>query len=95
MPVQPLTSTKVNHPYRDFMLRLPMNCYAGGPSPYPAETDFLFPSIRMNGTQPLTPDMLLKRVIRPAAEAAGIHKRVGWHTFRQSLATNLRALASM
>ncbi len=29
-------------------------------SPFPAETDFLFPSIRKNGTQPLTPDMLLK-----------------------------------
>jgi integrase len=61
-------------------------------SPYPAETDFLFPSIRKNGSQPLTPDMLLKRIIRPAAEAAGIKKRIGWHTFRHSLATNLRSL---
>jgi integrase len=61
-------------------------------TPYPAETDFLFPSTRLNGTQPLTPDMILKRVIRPAAEAAGIEKRIGWHTFRHSLATNLRSL---
>jgi integrase len=61
-------------------------------SPFPAEADFLFPSIRKNGTQPLTPDMLLKRVVRPAAEAAGIQKRIGWHTFRHSLATNLRWL---
>jgi integrase len=61
-------------------------------SPYPAEADFLFPSIRKKGKQPVTPDMILKRVIRPAAEAAGIGKRVGWHTFRHSLATNLRAL---
>jgi integrase len=61
-------------------------------TPYPAATDFLFPSIRKNGTQPLTPDMILKRVIRPAAQAAGIGKRVGWHTFRHSLATNLRSL---
>ncbi len=61
-------------------------------SPYPAETDFLFPSVRKNGKQPLTPDMILKRVIRPAAEAAGITKRIGWHTFRHSLATNLRSL---
>ena len=61
-------------------------------SPFPAETDFLFPSIRKNGTQPLTPDMLLKRVLRPAAKAAGIEKRIGWHTFRHSLATNLRSL---
>jgi integrase len=57
-----------------------------------AETDFLFPSVRLNGTQPLTPDVLLKRVIRPAAEAAAIRKRIGWHTFRHSLATNLRGL---
>jgi integrase len=61
-------------------------------SPFPGETDFLFPSIRKNGTQPLTPDMILKRVIRPAAKAAGIGKRIGWHTFRHSLATNLRGL---
>jgi len=61
-------------------------------TPYPLEMDFLFPSIRRNGTQPLTPDMLLKRIIRPAAEDAGIKKRIGWHTFRHSLATNLRAL---
>ena len=66
-----------------FMLRLPSELLRWrAVSPYSAETDFLFPSIRMNGTQPLTPDMLLKRVIRPAAEAAGIRKRVGWHTFR-------------
>jgi integrase len=61
-------------------------------SPYPAEADFLFPSVRKNGKQPLTPDMILKRVIRPAAEAVGITKRIGWHTFRHSLATNLRSL---
>jgi len=36
--------------------------------------------------------MLLKRVVRSAAKAAGIEKRIGWHTFRHSLATNLRWL---
>jgi site-specific recombinase XerD len=36
--------------------------------------------------------MLLKRVIHPAAEAANIKKPIGWHTFRHSLATNLRSL---
>ncbi len=57
---------------------VPALCFGGGGqlirwravTPYSAETDFLFPSIQMNGTQ-LTPDMLLKRIIRPAAEAAG------------------------
>ena len=61
-------------------------------SSFPDDADFLFPSIRKNGAQPLTPDMLLKRIIRPAAETAGIKKRIGWHTFRHSLATNLRSL---
>jgi site-specific recombinase XerD len=60
---------------------------------YKAEGDFLFPSIRRNGTQPLSPDSLLKRSIRPALVRAGIvDKQIGWHSFRHSLATNLRAM---
>lgn len=39
------------------------------------------------------PDTLLQKVIRPAAERAGIRgKTIGWHTFRHSLGTNLRSL---
>jgi hypothetical protein len=54
--------------------------------------DFLFPSFRLNGRQPITPDMVLKKVIRPALIRAGIkHKVIGWHSFRHSLATNLRS----
>jgi len=61
-------------------------------SAYATETDFLFPSLRREGKQPLSPDTLLKKVIRPAVERAGItNKRIGWHSFRHSLATNLRA----
>jgi integrase len=60
---------------------------------YPAQDDFLFPSIRNHGKTPLWPDMILNKVIRPAAERAGIQgKRIGWHTFRHSLGTNLRFL---
>ena len=62
-------------------------------SPYPAEGDFLFPSVRRNGTQPMQPDMVLKRTIRPALKEAGIvDKIIGWHSFRHSLATNLRSM---
>ncbi len=62
-------------------------------SPYSADTDFLFPSVRKNGTQPLTPDMVLKKIIRPALKRANITgKVIGWHSFRHSLATNLRSL---
>lgn len=60
---------------------------------YKESTDFLFPSIRLKGTKPLSPDSLLKRSIRPALERAGIvGKQIGWHSFRHSLATNLRAM---
>jgi site-specific recombinase XerD len=60
---------------------------------YRAEKDFLFPSIRLKGTKPLSPDSLLKRSIRPALVRAGIvGKQIGWHNFRHSLATNLRAM---
>lgn len=60
---------------------------------YQLEKDFLFPSIRLSGRQPLTPDMVLRRGIRPALKRAGIvSKRIGWHSFRHSLATNLRSM---
>lgn len=62
-------------------------------SMYQGQGDFLFPSIRLNGTQPLFPDMVLNKIIRPALAAAGITgKRIGWHSFRHSLATNLRSM---
>ena len=64
-----------------------------GASMYKGDDDFLFPSIRMNGTQPLMPDMVLKKAIRPALTRAAIKgKIIGWHSFRHSLATNLRSL---
>lgn len=64
-----------------------------GVSLYNTDADFLFPSLRMNGTQPLMPDMVLKKFLRPALVRAGITcKIIGWHSFRHSLATNLRSL---
>jgi integrase len=60
---------------------------------FAGEDDFLFPSVRLNGAKPLTPDMVLKKLIRPALIKAGITgKVIGWHSFRHSLATNLRSL---
>jgi hypothetical protein len=61
-------------------------------SRYNGEDDFLFPSVRNEGRTPVTPDMILKKIIRPAlVRAKIIGKRIGWHSFRHSLATNLRA----
>lgn len=60
---------------------------------YSGEGDFLFPSERLNGSKPLTPHMVLKKIIRPALDRAKVKgKVIGWHTFRHSLATNLRSL---
>jgi integrase len=62
-------------------------------SDYRADGDFLFPSLRLNGAKPLTPDMVLRKILRPALKRAEVKgKQVGWHTFRHSLATNLRTL---
>ena len=61
-------------------------------TPYPAGGDFVFPSKRLHGKKPVSPDMVLKKIIRPALDRAGIKDKViGWHSFRHSLATNLRA----
>jgi integrase len=60
-------------------------------SPYPMPHDWVFASPTMKGKQPYWPDNLMKRYIRPVAQKAGIHKRVGWHTFRHSFGTLLKA----
>jgi integrase len=59
-------------------------------SHYCADTDYVFASIQMNGTQPLQPDMILRNHIRPALKRLGINKKVGWHTFRHGVADLLR-----
>jgi hypothetical protein len=55
-----------------------------------SDDNYLFPSIAKNGSQPIQPDMILKRHIRPALERIGVKKRIGWHSFRHGLATMLR-----
>jgi integrase len=60
-------------------------------SPFSRETDWVFASPEMEGKQPYWPENLLRRHIRPAARRCGINKRIGWHTFRHSYATHLKA----
>ena len=57
---------------------------------YSADADFVFPSIEKNGTQPISPETILRRQIRPALKKLGITKQVGFHTFRHTLGTWLR-----
>jgi len=60
-------------------------------SPYNRPADWVFASPWTNGRQPLWPDSLLRRWIKPAAKRVGITKRMGWHTFRHTYSTLLRA----
>jgi len=57
---------------------------------YRSDNDFLFPSISKNGSQPVHPDMILKRHIRPALVRLGVTKKIGWHSFRHGLSNQLR-----
>jgi integrase len=64
-----------------------------GQSSYATDLDFLFPSVRFKGNKPLSPDSILEKSIRPALTRIGVvGKHISWHSFRHSLATNLRSL---
>lgn len=58
---------------------------------YRADADWMFASEQTGGRTPIWLDVALERHIHPAAEKAGIKKRIGWHTFRRSLATMIAA----
>jgi len=58
---------------------------------YNQPKDWVFASLWTKGKQPLWPDNLLRRRIQPAARRVGISRRVGWHTFRHTYSTLLRA----
>ncbi len=60
-------------------------------SKYSDPDDWVFASPRTKGRKPYTPDIILTKIIRPAAGRAGIGKHIGWHTFRHSFSTLLLA----
>jgi site-specific recombinase XerD len=78
-----LNATKI------FMLAYSRDSKISG-TPYSADSDWLFASEFKNGVEPYWPDSLLKHFVKPAVRAE-ITKRVGWHTFRHSYSTQLRA----
>jgi RNA polymerase sigma factor (sigma-70 family) len=58
---------------------------------YAADSDWVFASPYKRGAEPYWPDSALQDFVKPAVVRAGITKRVGWHTFRHSYSTLLRA----
>ncbi len=60
-------------------------------TPYSHPDDWVFASPEMDGTQPYWPDSALRKIVRPAAARAGITKHIGWHTFRHTYGTILKA----
>jgi integrase len=53
--------------------------------------DWIFASPRTGGQQPLWPNTILQKTVRPAALRVGIRKTIGWHTFRHTYSTLLIA----
>ena len=58
-------------------------------APFRQSEDWVFASPKMNGKQPYWPETLLKCYIQPIAKRLSITKKIGWHTFRRTLATLL------
>ncbi|HUZ05620.1 MAG TPA: site-specific integrase, partial [Acidobacteriaceae bacterium] len=59
-------------------------------SPYPLAEDWVFASPHSNGRLPYWPGALFRAHILPAAKALHI-EGMGWHTFRRTYATLLKA----
>jgi len=49
---------------------------------YPMPLDWVFASPAKGGQQPSWPGTLYRAHLAPAAKAAGITEKIGWHTFR-------------
>ena len=60
-------------------------------SPFAMADNWVFASEYTRGERPYWPDNPMKRYIKPVARANGIHKRIGWHTFRHTFGTLLKA----
>jgi integrase len=58
-----------------------------GICPYNQPGDYVFASPAKDGAQPYWPNAAMEKHIRPAAERAGIAKRVGWHVLRHTFGT--------
>ena len=58
---------------------------------YSGPEDWVFASPSVNGRRPYWGQQIMRKVIRPISIRLGITKRIGWHTFRHTYSTMLRA----
>lgn len=63
-------------------------------APYSNDSDWVFASHLKKGRKPYWPDMLRLRHLLPTAERLGIKKQIGWHTFRRTYASLLKAVGT-
>ena len=56
--------------------------------------DWIFASRLHKGRRPYWGTSILRKYIRPVAEALNIQKRIGWHTFRHTYSTLLRSVGA-
>jgi len=60
-------------------------------SEFTAPNDWVFASQKLRGRRPYWGQSLMRHTIRPTAVKIGSSSRIGWHTFRHSFSTLLRA----
>ena len=60
-------------------------------TPYKAPGDWVFASPATQGQYPYWGQSIMRAFIRPAAAKVGIAQRIGWHTFRHTYSSLLRA----
>ncbi len=58
---------------------------------YRAADDWVFASPAARGQKPYWGQCLMRTIIRPAATKVGITQHIGWHTFRHTYSSLLRA----
>lgn len=61
---------------------------------YRESSDWVFANEHHRGRHPYWGQAILRNVVRPIAERAGIKKRIGWHTFRHTYSTLLRSVGT-
>jgi len=76
-------------PLHDHLIRALRSWYRT--TPYRTPESWVFASPQNRGKKPYWGQELLRHHIRPASQRLGITKRIGWHTFRRTYSTLLRA----